>query len=521
MEGITTYVEKMASGIDRDLTLKSATNYTLKGVLGFCELKLKELRDYPPLREGVLQLLRELGNVLCLADMLDEELARAGAMDTSLSTALGGLDVKGIAARAIEAAQEERALIPSLLDRGGSVSTLFSFWQGGRGDGGCGAHDKVQDGPLLYHVVTFIDDVVNERRADLLGGVDANDVAGGVVPAMTPDYHLSPQSVGKVEFHRVWSALVFLVTNCMGEDPSGWNFGDGWVWAGCCLLHLLRQRWRFQSFDLSRHILASRDLVEMSNETDGADDSTREFLRRALEVHQLHEYVLSRLAVVLPTAPKPVISFLPPAQDAAHAALHNVSLESASVTASQGGWGWGLGWGGGPAVAADNNSAFRDNDDTSPSSTPPLPAQASTNPFAPGRGTATTTPPPPPPSKPLAQPQAAALPPPPRPPPPPTSTAPPPPPPHLAGPGGGGGGGGPPPPPPPPPANYQPKTKKEETKKEEAGQEVTPATKPPKPTGGGGGGGMDMMGEMQKRQRERAAREAAQMQATHEKCITN
>jgi hypothetical protein len=36
---------------------------------------------------------------------------------------------------------------------------------------------------------------------------------------------------------------------------------------------------------------------------------------------------------------------------------------------------------------------------------------------------------------------------------------------------------------------------------------------------GGGGGGMDMMGEMQKRQRERAAREAAQMQATNEKCI--
>ena len=41
--------------IHRDLTLRSAQGYTLEGVLLFYQVKLKAIHDYPPLRDGVLQ----------------------------------------------------------------------------------------------------------------------------------------------------------------------------------------------------------------------------------------------------------------------------------------------------------------------------------------------------------------------------------------------------------------------------------------------------------------------------------
>jgi len=485
VDGIIAYVDKLSSAIDRDLTLKPATGYGLKGVLLFGEAKLKDLKNYPPLREGVLQLLREL----CLADMLDEELARASAIDSNLSTALSDLDVAGIVAGAVQVAQEKGTLISTLVGSADAVSPLLSS---------CalhGAGDGRARGPLLYHVVTFIDEVVSKCRADWLGGVDGNGIAGGLVPAITPDYHLSASSAGKREFYRVWSALVFLCTNGEVQDASGWNFGDGWVWAGCCFMHLLRQRCRFQSFDLSRHILASRDLVEMQNETDGADDDTREFLRRALEVQRLHEYIFARLAVVLPTAPKPAVSFRPPDKDAAHAALHSVSLEAASVTVLP------------PEAAGQHNVSHHASVTATSTAAPPPPPQVSTNPFAPD---VAASPPPPPPPPPLQQPPASAPaaaaalsppPPPALPPPPQTSSSvpPPPPPPPLAGPGGG-----PPPPPPPPPANYQPRAKEAP-----AAAAAAPQPAAPKPAAGGGGGGMDMMAEMRKRQKEREQREQA------------
>jgi len=53
-------------------------------------------------------------------------------------------------------------------------------------------------------------------------------------------------SLLQVEFYRVWSAVVFLCTCGMGESPADWSFGDGYIWAGCCFVHLLRQQHRLQ-----------------------------------------------------------------------------------------------------------------------------------------------------------------------------------------------------------------------------------------------------------------------------------
>ena len=116
------------------------------------------------------------------------------------------------------------------------VSTLAAAAGSGGGGG--------RRGPLMYHVVVACDELIQGAKGDWLGGEDTDGVPGGVVPAITPDYMLAAGAASKAEFHRVWSALVLLATCGLGEAEADWSFGDAWVWAGACILHLLRQRER-------------------------------------------------------------------------------------------------------------------------------------------------------------------------------------------------------------------------------------------------------------------------------------
>ena len=65
------YVSLLSPGLPRDIKLQSWRQYTLRGVVEYFRAKLRDLGDYTPLRSGVFQMLRELGNFLCFADMAD------------------------------------------------------------------------------------------------------------------------------------------------------------------------------------------------------------------------------------------------------------------------------------------------------------------------------------------------------------------------------------------------------------------------------------------------------------------
>ena len=80
VDGIVEYVGILAPHIDRDLTLRSAAHYGLGGVLEFYKAKLKDIHGYAPLRSGVFQHFKELGNLVCLADMLDEQVPHLSLM---------------------------------------------------------------------------------------------------------------------------------------------------------------------------------------------------------------------------------------------------------------------------------------------------------------------------------------------------------------------------------------------------------------------------------------------------------
>ncbi len=68
------------------------------------------------------------------------------------------------------------------------------------------------------------------------------------------------------QFHRIWSMLSFIY--CM-QPPEGMGmrsfnekFGDGFLWGGLTLLHLLGQRQRFDILNLSRFLLELKVLED-------------------------------------------------------------------------------------------------------------------------------------------------------------------------------------------------------------------------------------------------------------------
>ena len=191
----------------------------------------------------------EPGSRVVLADMLDEQLALASACHANLSAALESVDDAALASAVRQAASVTAGRGAGTgageahgteSGEGKLLTDVLATLAGAAESGGGGG----RRGPLMYHVVVACDELIQGAKSDWLGGEDMDGVPGGVVPAITPDYMLAAGAASKAEFHRVWSALVLLVTWGQGEADADWSFGDAWVWAGACILHLLRQRER-------------------------------------------------------------------------------------------------------------------------------------------------------------------------------------------------------------------------------------------------------------------------------------
>ncbi|ETO13186.1 component of scar regulatory complex, partial [Reticulomyxa filosa] len=69
---ISPYVTEILKALD-PMKLQSA-HYGVLGVYGYYDLRLKAVREYPALKNGVFTLLREAGNALCLLQLLDQVL---------------------------------------------------------------------------------------------------------------------------------------------------------------------------------------------------------------------------------------------------------------------------------------------------------------------------------------------------------------------------------------------------------------------------------------------------------------
>ena len=77
-----------------------------------------------------------------------------------------------------------------------------------------------------------------------------------------------------------------------------------YIYATLVVLLLILLLNLLQAFDLSYHLLASRDVLEAKGGAMVIDDHSAQVLKRAEGLQNLHEFVFSRLKVLVPTAAK-------------------------------------------------------------------------------------------------------------------------------------------------------------------------------------------------------------------------
>ncbi|EKX41418.1 hypothetical protein GUITHDRAFT_112634 [Guillardia theta CCMP2712] len=327
-EGIIPYLSKIAAvGLDADMKLPSARDYTVEGVMGYFEdAKLKDVASYPPLRTGVIQQFRELGNMLCFADLLDEALAALllssgrqvrnfvqSKTEAVIEDSARRLQTSGVLG---EEAQLQSKRLTGIAGHTRSVSELSEL--------------SSKHVSLLHNVLAKLDQFIANAKLTWMGGKDYDGVPGAVLPL--PPWHLLSSSSKDVEFHWVWSSLTFLLLVKSCRSPGEWQFGDGLQWAGCAIMHLLRQEHRYLTFSIPSHILKEaqqdRNLPELGSEV------VKLFLQRAETFLGIDKQIFDRLRAVCPPPPKPAVKFFPPSQDFVYS-RPKVSIDPVDAEAPQ------------------------------------------------------------------------------------------------------------------------------------------------------------------------------------------
>jgi len=109
---------------------------------------------------------------------------------------------------------------------------------------------------------------------------------------------------------RLWSALQFVY--CLppeqGELPPQEMYGDGIVWAGATLIHLLGQRHRFDTFDFSYYIQNMEEAAAAPTE----DAPTKAFLKNVSQARDFNRVVFNILQTYFPAREAGVTAIEPP-----------------------------------------------------------------------------------------------------------------------------------------------------------------------------------------------------------------
>jgi len=284
---------------------------------------LLKLKDNVELRPVVMHSMRQLGNALVFLRLLEDvvsveesqaflQVSTLLAMDKKhqpLRAAAEGLS-KLAAENETKIRDDEARLLMSIAD---AAEKLYAPL--------C---QKVQILPQALHLVKQV-----------IEGGDFDSLRGNAPGKMAID-HISKES--RVEFHRIWSCIYFMY--CMHETGTDKDesklgdaqFGDGFFWSACALLHILGQRRKFELMDLSYYLLTVRNIEEeryppnpvrlklieglkatgMGHELQGIPF----YFKRVKSTKKLIDLIFAELENTAVESPNTNVTFEPPSTDA-------------------------------------------------------------------------------------------------------------------------------------------------------------------------------------------------------------
>jgi cytoplasmic FMR1 interacting protein len=428
------YFKQILGGMPSDKSSLPIYDYGTIGAYEYFRAKLQDILGYPVLVVEVFQHFREWGNAVALLALLDLALAQVDALAYIQTAPLlgivperlrakkkGGADgaaaslAEGTVAATASTTAPDITIGTTPLSKA-TAALRTTLDRATKDSGVCKApevtsslNDSASSIERLYRpsgrnhslfkiALHGISRMLRPFRSEWVHLIDDDcdpNVADTILPVESTK-----------EFYRVWSALQFSFLADV-EDNRHYGkssmelFGDGFLWAGCSIIHFLGQRHRFEALDFSYHVARMNEVLPFDQGgvpiTDDVRNNILTFFHRLAHVRDTNESIFRTLRSYVPVDAEAAVDQLhPPKSDQTGKFIVANRQDSSSSLA--------------PPLAARGTSVGASTP-AAPASVPPPPE--------------TTVAPPPPPA-------AAAPPPPPTdpspPPPPPASFAPPPPP---------------------------------------------------------------------------------------------
>jgi len=271
--------------------------YGTAGVHGYLAAKLEDVMTYPELYSDVLQHFKEFGNAVVFLNMLDISMVQQECLDFIITAPFLGINPYNYGAEIEEnadpsvsspiytgATQFYRALegqaafskAPAILK-----DLVTAAWKADK------FYRPLESMSVFKSNLQVINDMLHGVRAEW---ANSTAEAGSVIPVETTS-----------EFYRLWSALVFTFCQppsaAVNEGASNLEiYGDGFVWAGCTIIHLLGQELRYNLLDFSTFVINCEEAAP----TPCTDATLLDFLRRARYVKDLSRTVFNALHLYLP-----------------------------------------------------------------------------------------------------------------------------------------------------------------------------------------------------------------------------
>jgi len=270
---LAAYVHALTQGMPKACKLP-LFDYGSPGMIGFYQLSLKQVMQYPDLQTEVFHSFREIGNGIVVFLMLEKSVTTKEVFDLTQSMPFQGNIPASVkdgenkdakiqqaknAARFMKYDDHLRALQDPTRQKLGTVANQMT-------------QNRICKGFSIFTAVLL-------RMKKCLLEAEANGIKAFVPPKPTNGV----MDVDECnQFHRLWSAIMY--TSCVtganqATDQHQTWFGDGLQWAGCTIISLLNQDKTFHALDFSQHIVAAWEIDQSSATQNGVD--VKNFVRRA------------------------------------------------------------------------------------------------------------------------------------------------------------------------------------------------------------------------------------------------
>eukprot|EP00456_Euglypha_rotunda_P010037 TRINITY_DN1240_c0_g1_i2.p1 TRINITY_DN1240_c0_g1~~TRINITY_DN1240_c0_g1_i2.p1 ORF type:complete len:683 (-),score=97.03 TRINITY_DN1240_c0_g1_i2:19-1845(-) len=320
--------------------------YGVVGGYGYFDIKLAQIGKYSALRSGVFQLLREIGNTMLFVRLLETVIKKMEDFNFGSLAFFAGIQPIPPKKNVPPGTPPDIRDVPFVIPTGPSpVSTIIQGTVNllaSKGDKEMSLLNHLNkaavSAPALYPFDPENMSMLTaslQRLTHILQEAKIKEEWKGNPPAGEDIINVEHPG----DIIRLWSCLLFLF--CRPPDKPGPDgqivddqvvFGEGILWAGCLLIHLMGYKSRFEFLDFSYHILKlaalkplpaevdptkekkSKKKVEV-NPSDAMIPSARAFLRNVVQVKSTSETIYSCLETYLPSPTATPFQLRPPDKD--------------------------------------------------------------------------------------------------------------------------------------------------------------------------------------------------------------